>query len=64
MTAEEIRLELVRRRQTRVSLARDLGLTYDYVCKILSGYRHAELRRLQITHYFHPPINKNMRGVS
>jgi transcriptional regulator with XRE-family HTH domain len=51
MTAEEIRMELARRRMTRASLARKIGISADYMRKILRDQRSAEGRRAQISEY-------------
>ncbi|MDP3115064.1 MAG: hypothetical protein Q8M98_09880 [Candidatus Cloacimonadaceae bacterium] len=65
MTADEIRLELTRRRMTRRELARHLGMNYDYIVQILLGYRNAAARREQITNYFNQSKQiKELRGLS
>ena len=66
MTGDQIRVELARRKMTRVELAQHLGFTYDYTCKIISGYRNAPGRRAQITKYLkkNQQINKGLRGIS
>lgn len=51
LSADEIRLELTRRRLTRRQLSRELNLSYDYVIQILLGYRNAERVRAQISKY-------------
>lgn len=65
MTPTEIRIELARRNMTRVQLATAIGLSHDYVVKIINGQRTAAERRAQITEYFkkNARIN-NTRGVS
>jgi len=64
LTAEEIRMELARRRMTRVELAEVLGMTADYVRKILREERKAGEQRARISKYLAgTPIN-NMRGIS
>ncbi|MDD2601302.1 MAG: helix-turn-helix domain-containing protein [Kiritimatiellae bacterium] len=66
MTAEEIRMELARRRMTRTELAREVGVSANYMQKILRGERDAEERRAQIGEYLaeKPRIKKEMRGIS
>ncbi|MCB5287726.1 MAG: hypothetical protein LHW64_07965 [Candidatus Cloacimonetes bacterium] len=65
MTAEEIRMELARRRMTRVELAEALGMTADYVRKILREERKAGEQRARISKYLAgTPRIKNMRGIS
>ena len=66
MTPTQIRVELARRKMTRVDLALHIGVTHDYVCKIINGKRKAEDRRRQIAEYFmeNNKNNKNMRGIS
>lgn len=48
MTPDEIRVELARRRMSRRELAECLGLSRDYVCRIILGLRNAESCREQI----------------
>lgn len=52
MSAAEIRMELARRRMARGELARRIGVSADYMCKILRGERTAERRRAEATDYF------------
>lgn len=49
MSAEEIRMELARRRMTRAELARKIGVSNDYVHKILCERRIATRKREEIT---------------
>jgi len=51
MEASELRAELARRRITRVEIARALGLSFDYVAKILCGRRKAVVRRREMQEY-------------
>lgn len=51
MTGEEIRMELARQKRTRREIAKQFGLSYDYICRIVRGTRDAKERRKQITEY-------------
>jgi len=51
MSSEEIRMELARQKRTRVEIAKQFGLSYDYICRIVKGTRDAKERRKQITEY-------------
>lgn len=65
--AAELRAELARRNITRREVAEALGLSYNYVKKILSGERNAELRREQIASYIEERSQGNpnwLRGVA
>lgn len=65
MSPGEIRVELARRRMTRVQLAAVLGVSHDYVVKIINGQRTAAERRAQITEFFKNNNQiKDMRGIS
>ncbi len=65
MTAEEIRMELARRRMTGVELARVMGKSADYIRKILREERKAGEQRAKISKYLAgTPKIKNMRGIS
>lgn len=61
----ELRAEMARARISRKEVAAALGLSYDYVIRILSGTRDAELRRAQIHEYILGKARGNeMRGIS
>lgn len=66
MTAEEIRMELARRRMTRRELAGHLGVSADYVQKILREVRKAEGQRARISEFLanQPRRYNEMRGIS
>jgi transcriptional regulator with XRE-family HTH domain len=66
MTAEEIRMELARRRMTRRELAAHLGVSADYVQKILREDRKAEGQRERISEFLanRPRKYNDMRGIS
>ena len=51
MSAPELRAEIARRQVSRPQMAKDLGISYDYLRKILLGQRDAEDRRYQMTQY-------------
>lgn len=51
MRAPELRAEVARRQVSRLQMAKDLGISYDYLRKILLGQRDAEDRRAQMTEY-------------
>lgn len=51
LSADEIRIELTKRRLTRKQLSRDLGLNYDYLVQILLNQRKAFKIREKITLY-------------
>lgn len=63
MTLTEIRMELARRKMTRVQLASLMNVSPDYVCKIINGTRSAEMRRVQITALLKEK-STNIRGIS
>jgi len=54
MTGDEIRVELARQKRTRREIAKQFGLSYDYICRIVRGTRDARERRKQITEYLCP----------
>lgn len=58
MTAEQIRMELARRQMTKTALAGKIGVSPDYVGKILRDLRKATGRRKQITEYFNQSNKK------
>ncbi len=62
MGADDLRAELARQRISRRELATALGVSYDYVLRILAGSRNAPARRAQIEEYIIK--NHETRGVS
>jgi len=67
MTAEEIRMELARRRMTRAELAAQIGVSAEYVRMILRETRKATKKREEITHilgYSYCTRDDGMRGIS
>ena len=46
--AGTLRAEIAKRKLTRRALAREMGVSYDYVCKILRGERKSAERKAQI----------------
>lgn len=51
MRAPELRAEVARRQVSRLQMAKDLGISYDYLRKILLGQRDAPLQRTRMTEY-------------
>lgn len=61
----ELRAELARARISRKEVAAALGLSYDYIIRILSGTRDAAARRAQIHEYILGKARgKELRGIS
>jgi transcriptional regulator with XRE-family HTH domain len=60
-----LRAEMARERITRREVASALGLSYDYILKILSGSRKAPERGVQIHEYILGKTrNKEIRGIT
>lgn len=51
MRADELRAEMARHTISRREMARAMGVSYDYVVKILLGQRDAAARRHQMGEY-------------
>jgi hypothetical protein len=51
MRAPELRAEIARKQVSRPQMAKDLGISYDYLRKILLGQRDAPLQRARMTEY-------------
>lgn len=67
MTAEEIRMELARRRMTRAELAAKLGVSAEYVRMILRETRTATKKREEITQllgYSYCTRDDGLRGIA
>lgn len=65
LTAPQIRAELAYRGISRRQFAKDLGISYSYLLKILNNRRIATTQRALITNYIQEitPI-KHIRGIS
>lgn len=65
LSSADLRAEMARERITRREVASALGLSYDYILRILSGSRKAPERRVQIHNYIMSKSkNKEMRGIT
>lgn len=51
LEAADLRAELARHRISKREVAQELGLSYDYIVRILAGTRDAEPRRVEIAEY-------------
>lgn len=61
LSASEIRAELARRKISKAQLARETGISYQYLVEILQGYRPATRMRAKITKHLslnaYPNVN-------
>ncbi len=65
MGPAELRAEAARGNITRREIAVALGLSYDYIRRIINGTRDAELRRAHIHEYILGKARNNeLRGIS
>jgi hypothetical protein len=51
LKAPELRAEIARLQVSRLRVAKDLGISYDYLRKILLEQRDAPLQRARLTEY-------------
>jgi len=64
LSASEIRAELARRKISKAQLARETGISYQYLVEILQGYRPATRMRAIITKHLSLNADPNVNAPS
>lgn len=53
--AQTVKIELVKRHMTIQDLAREVGMTREYVSAVVNGRAHGKQARQKISHYLNIP---------